>query len=153
MTYSPNIPVPVFKDMRGKNTKYRTAYCQLVLNIMAQGKSKKRVATELGVAEKTIYNWRDKHPNFAEALEMGEQLLGCAWEQMCLDETSGVDGVDVSTGGVMAMRNMLKWDTRDKEEKQDIVAEAAAILKLGASLNNDDWLKVYGPVAAKQIAK
>ena len=151
--YSPNIPVPDFKKLITCPTKYKPAMCQVVLNIMAQGRSKKRVAVELQINETTLHRWRNDHPEFGEALAVGTLLCQVAWEQMCLDETCGVPGVNVSTGGVMAMRNMLKWDTRDKEEKQDIVAEAAAILKLGASLNNDDWLKVYGPTAAKQIAK
>lgn len=151
MTYSPNIPVPVFADMRKTNAlKYKPAYCQVVLDTMAQGKSKKRVATELGVAEKTMYNWRDNFPDFAEALTVGEQLCSNAWEQMCLDETMGVDGAKVSGGAIMAMRNMLKWDTRDKD-KSDVVAEAKAILEMGAQMTNKDWIKTYGPAAAAKL--
>ena len=47
------------------------------------------------------------------------------------------------------LRNMLKWDTRDKE-KVDLVADAKAILAMGAELATDEWLSTYGPDAAKK---
>lgn len=148
MTYRPNIPVPDFKSIMGAPKKYRPEMCQIVIATMAQGHPKVRVAVELGVVEATIYRWRDEYPEFAEALKLGEQLCAAAWAQICLDESCGVEGAQIKNGGIMAMRNILGWDTRDKE-KTDVVEEARAILQMGAQLDNDDWLKTYGPNAVK----
>lgn len=57
-------------NVGGRPPKYDPAYCDVVMEIGKQGGWIPRMCRDLGVkSEKTIYNWRDNYPEFAEALE------------------------------------------------------------------------------------
>jgi lambda repressor-like predicted transcriptional regulator len=73
--------MPNVKDASGRFTgTYDPAYCAMVPEIMSQGYSIAAVAREAGVSLKTIYNWKAAHPEFAEALELGNALAVAWWE-------------------------------------------------------------------------
>ena len=63
---------------RGRPSKYKPKYCALLVDMMKQGKSYQQVAAEIGVSKVTMWRWRDKHPDFDEACQLGS-VQSCAW--------------------------------------------------------------------------
>lgn len=52
-------------------TDYDPAYCARAVEFIAKGHSVEALAGDFGVVKKTIYNWRDSHPDFADAIDEG----------------------------------------------------------------------------------
>lgn len=52
-------------------TKYKPEFCAMVVEFMGRGLPLNAFPGEIGVCRSTIYNWRDEHPAFAQAIELG----------------------------------------------------------------------------------
>lgn len=67
------------RKKRGQPTKYRPAYCQMVIDWGKEGKSIEWMCAELGVVYNTLASkWPELFPDFADALEMS-QLHALKW--------------------------------------------------------------------------
>jgi len=64
----------------GRPSKYDPAFCEQVIQLGKLGKSIEQIACELDVGTKTIYNWRDEHPEFLRALDMAREFEQNWWE-------------------------------------------------------------------------
>jgi transposase len=64
----------------GRPSKYDPAFCERVIQLGKLGKSIEQIACELDVGTKTIYNWRDEHPEFLHALDMAREFEQNWWE-------------------------------------------------------------------------
>ena len=64
----------------GRPSKYDPAFCERVIQLGKLGKSIEQIACELDVGTKTIYNWRDEHPEFLRALDMAKEFEQNWWE-------------------------------------------------------------------------
>jgi len=64
----------------GRPSKYDHAFCERVIQLGKLGKSVEQIACELDVGTKTIYNWRDEHPEFLRALDMAREFEQNWWE-------------------------------------------------------------------------
>lgn len=68
------------------NAKFEPRFCQMLIDHMNEGGSIVAFVkylwdnAKVRVCRKTIYNWRDQHPEFAEALEWGADLSQGYWE-------------------------------------------------------------------------
>ncbi len=63
----------------GAPTKYDPSYCEKVLQFIGGGRDVLEFSKEIGVTRKTIYNWRDKHPEFCEALKKALEYSEATW--------------------------------------------------------------------------
>lgn len=64
----------------GRPTDYKPEYCEQVIEWGKQGKSWTWIAAELGVIRQTLYNWKDEHPEFLDALTRARELSQQWWE-------------------------------------------------------------------------
>ena len=64
----------------GRPSKYDPAFCERVIQLGKLGKSVEQIACELDVGTKTIYNWRDEHPEFLRALDMAREFEQNWWD-------------------------------------------------------------------------
>jgi len=64
----------------GRPSKYDPVFCERVIQLGKLGKSIEQIACELDVGTKTIYNWRDEHPEFLRALDMAREFEQNWWE-------------------------------------------------------------------------
>lgn len=62
-------------------TKYDPAFCDRVVELGAEGKSKVEIAVELGVDRKTIDNWSEVHPDFFHAITRAKDHEQAWWEK------------------------------------------------------------------------
>lgn len=136
--YSPDVPIPKYRPSGGQPTAYNDSMCQKVIDSMALGRTKTRAAADMGVCRATLYNWKDAHPEFLDALKQAEEACDNWWSQACQDETCGVPGVQIKAGAMMVMRNALKWDTRDKDIA-DTDSELKGALEMLKVMNREEW--------------
>jgi hypothetical protein len=54
--------------------------CAEVLELGAQGKSYAQIGAKFGVARITLYEWMDRHPEFADAMKRARDLALAWWE-------------------------------------------------------------------------
>jgi transposase len=64
----------------GRPSTYDPAYCEQVIELGKLGKSIEQIAAFLGVGTKTIYNWKDEHPEFLHALDISKDFEQAWWE-------------------------------------------------------------------------
>lgn len=65
---------------RGRPTDYDPAFCDQVIELGKQGKSKTYMAAQLGVVRNTLDNWAQTHPEFLNAMTHALQLSQAWWE-------------------------------------------------------------------------
>ena len=99
----------------GRPTKYKSEYCELLIQHMAEGMSYEAFAghPDVAVSKQTIYDWEKEHPDFLDAKKKGFQLCQYAWEQA--GAIRALKDKDFSwVGWYMNMKNRFRW--RDKVE-------------------------------------
>lgn len=64
----------------GRPTDYRPEYCERVIELGRNGKSKAQIAADLDVARRTIDYWAEAHPDFLLAITRANDLQLAWWE-------------------------------------------------------------------------
>lgn len=100
----------------GRPTKYDPAYCEQVVEHMAEGASLTSFAGEISVARSTINEWMEANPEFSEAVRVGKSKCAAWWEKRGRDIAMGLGGPGASTLAVFGMKNMAPDEWRDKTE-------------------------------------
>ena len=105
------------------HTGYNPSFEKLAYWLARNGLIDTEIAKELGIAASTLYSWRDKHPEFAKALDAGKEHPDNLVEQALFKRAIG----DKSPAGVTACIFWLKnrrpdrWkDMRDYKMKTEI---------------------------------
>ena len=81
---------------------------------MAEGYSVTAFAGHLRVSRATIYNWAGAHPEFLDALNIGQAAAGLWWEKLL--RKNARDGEGNATPVIFALKNRAADDWRDKQE-------------------------------------
>lgn len=100
----------------GHFSDYREKYCAVVVELGAQGKSKVQMAAYIGVSDQTLYNWRDAHPEFAEALRLSETLAQAWWEDRGQDGMEDKNFNHAVWGRTMGARFRRDWSEQYRQE-------------------------------------
>jgi hypothetical protein len=70
------------KRGRGRPTTYDPSYCDRVIELGEQGKSKAQIAKAFGCSRKALYAWMKAHEEFAEAMEEAQFAALAWWEDL-----------------------------------------------------------------------
>ena len=73
----------------GRPTTYRPEYCEAVIEYMGKGKSLTSFAGSLKQSAKTVYEWIERHPEFADAVEVARAARLVPWEDKLLVSEKG----------------------------------------------------------------
>lgn len=65
----------------GRPTLYDPKYCDEVVEHMKEGLSFESFAGKIGVSKQTIYDWKDKNPEFLDAVGRGLEACRLFWEK------------------------------------------------------------------------
>lgn len=116
--------------MGGRPTKYRSEYCQMLLDHMGkQGLSFESFAGVVGVDRDTLYAWESKFKAFSDAKRQGLQANLLFWEKLGNAGTAGqLPGFNQSAWNVN-MKNRHNW-----REKVDVDARVEGTINLNASI-------------------
>lgn len=125
----PQKPTPP-ANPEGRPSDYKAEYCQQLIDHMASGYSLASFAGKIGVTRVTLYNWRDSHSDFAEAMAIGEEKSLLFWETIGINGTIGVPvrykGKEYSKFNAsiyaLNMANKHKWTNR-----QDVTTDGEKI--------------------------
>lgn len=64
----------------GRPSKYDPKYCNEVIDHMKQGYSLESFGGRIGVCKATIYEWRDAHQEFSDAIKEAQTACQYFWE-------------------------------------------------------------------------
>ena len=64
----------------GRPTLYNPAFCDEVRAMGALGKSVEQIATNLGFSLRVIYDWKERYPDFLQALDDAKMAEQTWWE-------------------------------------------------------------------------
>lgn len=108
--------VPLVKNPVGRPTKYDPAFCDVVIEEMSKGYSKEATAGYLRISKNTLYEWAKAHPDFADAITIGESLSQRHWEETLVKhKTHTKNGTQINSQVFnLNMKNRFGW--RDKQD-------------------------------------
>ena len=100
----------------GRPTDYLPEYCERVIELGREGKSKAQIAAELDVCRNTLDNWASQHAEFLSAITRARDLSLAWWEGKAQSglETSGFNASLWSRS--MAARFPDDYTERQKRE-------------------------------------
>jgi predicted DNA-binding protein YlxM (UPF0122 family) len=125
----------------GRPTEYKDTYPQMLVEHMAEGYSFESFAGIVDVDRQTIYNWKDKHPDFLDAFRRGKSKMLLKDEETL---NKGIRGDIKANGALMALKmyNCHNWTSKSE------VTEKAA-----KNMNEDELLKEAEELVAKAKEK
>lgn len=65
----------------GRPTDYKPDFCERVVGLGKEGKSRVEIAYELGVVRTTLANWEQAHPEFLVAMTRAKEAEQVWWER------------------------------------------------------------------------
>jgi len=74
--------------MKKGNSKYKSGYCEALIDYCSRGFTWSTFAAEIQVSKSTVYDWLKKHKEFAEAKEIAEVKCEQFWEKKGLKPKS-----------------------------------------------------------------
>ena len=100
----------------GRPSKYDPAFCEAVINCGIEGMTLAEMADALDVDRATVADWREKHPAFSRAVNLGLEKAQAWWERQGRIATfGGYDGYN-ATSYIFQMKNRFREDWRDKQD-------------------------------------
>ena len=63
----------------GRPTEYRQEMCDQVIELLKEGASIEEIGLDLNCGYSTVYQWMDRHPEFAEAVKKGREYSKGWW--------------------------------------------------------------------------
>lgn len=96
----------------GRPSKYRDAYCVEVIETLAEGLSVTAFAGRIGVNRATVFNWANEHPEFFDALKVGQAKAAEFWEKLLVENAR--TGKGNATACIFGLKNRASEDWADK---------------------------------------
>jgi len=104
----------------GRPSLYDPAYCEQVIELGRLGKSVEQIASHLGMSLRVFYDWKEKYPEFLQALDDAKQYEQYWWEEQAqayLIENKDSDKINTSLWSrSMAARFPKKYRESTKTE-------------------------------------
>jgi len=106
-------------------SKYDPAILPTILEMGLQGSSQKMIWSKLGISSSTARAWREKHADFAEALDLALVHSQAFWETQML---ANVENKNFNTRMVeVAVRGQFPSDYKDRQEIKAEVKQEVSI--------------------------
>ena len=99
---------------RGRPTEFKPSYGEEIVELMASGLSLTAAAAELGFHRQRVYEWEERHPEFADAVKLARGKRTLKLER---DLLTASDGPTV-TSRIFALKNAAPDEWRDKQQHE-----------------------------------
>lgn len=96
----------------GRPTEYTEELGDKILSLMEAGLSLAAAAADCNVHRQRIYDWANKHPNFADTINLARAKRQLFLERRLLSAEIG----PIVTSSIFALKNAAPDDWRDKQE-------------------------------------
>lgn len=80
-----SVPTTIYKS-----SKFNPKFCDMLVQHMSEGYSYTSFAGVVGVTRMTLNNWRNNHPDFREAFNIGMEKGRYFWEKLGMDLVTGL---------------------------------------------------------------
>lgn len=97
----------------GRPTDYTKAMGDEILSLMAQGLSLAAAAADIGIHRQRVYEWVERHPEFADTVKLAQAKRQLFLERRLLNNE--LAGPQI-TSTIFALKNTNHEDWRDKRE-------------------------------------
>lgn len=104
------------RDVGGRPSKYDPAYCGQMIEHCREGYSLDTFAAVIGVARRTLFNWAERHEEFADAFEIAKGLALFSWEKRARTVGEGNGGPGAAAICQFMMRNFGPDAYTDRRE-------------------------------------
>lgn len=118
----------------GRPTKYFPEYCYALIEYMELGYTYEAIAGLLNVGLKTLYQWEQAFPEFAQAKEIGHAKARFTLEGMGLKGMSGQIEGFVTTVWVFHMKNRFGWRDQPEEANSSVQDGYESKIKLAIEM-------------------
>ncbi len=98
----------------GRPTDFTPELGDKILSLMAEGLSLAAAAAECNVHRQRVYEWEDRHPDFADTVKLARSKRQAFLERRLLGAVEG----PVVTSSIFALKNAGQGDWRDKVETE-----------------------------------
>lgn len=95
----------------GRMSQYDPKYCEMIVAHGREACTISTFAADIGVNRATLYDWRDAHPEFAEAMELAVGLAALAYERALY--ACATKGGGNATAAIFGLKNRLRDDWKD----------------------------------------
>lgn len=99
----------------GRPSLYDPAYCEQVVEHMAEGASLTSFAASIDVARSTINEWMEAHTEFSEAVRKGKAKCAAWWEERGRSIALTGGGPGAGTLVMFGLKNMGADDWSDRQ--------------------------------------
>lgn len=105
----------------GRPTDYRPEYCEQAEKLCLLGHTDRELAEFFEVVEATIYNWKNEHPEFLEAIKRGKQVADAnvaqaMYKNACGHTVAGEYYPPNPTSGIFWLKNRQPKKWRERQE-------------------------------------
>ncbi len=104
----------------GRPSTYDPYYCDLVIGMGAEGKSKAQIAARLGISRQCMNEWEKQHKEFGDATKAAQDLA-LAWWEDAGQQNMTRQGFNAAAF-IFQMKNRFRADYREKTEL-DVTAD------------------------------
>jgi len=104
----------------GVTYKYKPEMCEIAAKVLAGGESLAAVCAELEITRSTLYEWKDNHPAFRDALEIGLQKAQRDWERMGRNGIEGNYEKFSASPWIFTMKNRFRADYQEDKEPKTV---------------------------------
>jgi hypothetical protein len=80
------------KHPGGRPTNYRPEHCIQMIEAMATGLSAEAAAASIGISNRALHEWQQRHEEFRSAIQEGRQLALLWWERRAQAMAEGGPG-------------------------------------------------------------
>lgn len=116
----------------GQPSKYKPEYCEELIKHMEGGLSFEAFGGVVSVSRQTLYEWRDKHPEFNEAFKLGLSLCLKYYEEIGKQAMHGLIENFNTAIYCFNMKNRFGW-----ADKVEAKVENTGGISINYSLFND----------------
>lgn len=100
--------------------------CVTAEKVLSDGESLAGICAELGITRTTLYEWRDSHPDFREAVLRGLQKGQRTWEKIGKDGIQGKYEKFSAPSWIFTMKNRFR---DDYAEEKDTKSESLSVIE------------------------
>lgn len=100
------------RNLGGAPTDYSPSFCQEAMELCERGATDEELAQAFDVSTRTIYRWKNAHPEFCQAISVGKEAADARVERSLYQ---------MATGSYVKQQQAVKVKTGQFEEKIEIV--------------------------------
>ena len=131
----------------GRPTKYFPEYCFMLVDHMEMGFTYEAFAGVINVGIKTLYQWEQAFPEFAQAKEIALAKGRYTIEAIGLKAMSGQLENFVTTVWIFHMKNRFGWRDQPEESNDNTLNNYESKIKIAIEMMRQEKLRLAGHVA------